>query len=46
MTIALCSQHLIPLPLQIHQSHKSPQQPAQSAQQAVHLNWSHFKPEF
>ena len=22
------------------------QQPAQHAQQVVHLNWSHFKPEF
>ena len=25
---------------------QAPQQPAQPAQQVVHLNWSHFKPEF
>ena len=25
---------------------QAPQQPAQHAQQVVHLNWSHFKPEF
>ena len=25
---------------------QAPQQPAQPAQQVVHMNWSHFKPEF
>ena len=25
---------------------QAPQQPTQPAQQVVHLNWSHFKPEF
>ena len=25
---------------------QAPHQPAQPAQQVVHLNWSHFKPEF
>ena len=25
---------------------QAPQQPAQPAQKVVHLNWSHFKPEF
>ena len=25
---------------------QAPQQPVQLAQQIVHLNWSHFKPQF
>ena len=25
---------------------QAPQQPAKTSQQGVHLNWSHFKPEF
>ena len=34
-----------PPPAQPH-STQQVQQPAQQAQQIVHLNWSHFKPEF
>ena len=34
-----------PLPRD-HPEPEAPQQPAQPAQQVVHLNWSHFKPEF
>ena len=25
---------------------QAPQQPAQQVQQVIHMNWSHFKPEF
>ena len=36
-----------PLPPQALQQSTQPEQPAQQAQQPiVHLNWSHFKPEF
>ena len=37
-------QHLHPLLAQPEP--QAPHQPAQPAQQVVHLNWSHFKPEF
>ena len=36
-------QHPMPLPLADAAAPKAPQQPGQ---QVVHLNWSHFKPEF
>ena len=39
-------QHLIPPPPADLPEPQAPQQPVQPTQQLVHLNWSHFKPEF